>query len=322
MKKADYKGLLQTIEELLTQFEQIKEKIPEIFWWSIVVPENIITNNAIDVTLYRWGELLQNDYKEDLCNLGGIGEKNGNEWTLFAVTGADVTFADFVKVADACASAAKALGICEQPTERFKVCEYYDGFIKKPAPGIYKKYPNMLKDAYKSLWLTDAPKVRLGVSEYLDGFAQGKYPGNGQNVNIQKGYWILKWFDFIFDTAQENGCPVRVNSRTQYATGWDNGPIPFRHTENNICEASILALKFLQQKSDLASKKQKNVRNKKQGKYPVDFLNRVQVRFNKLRNDGMDAKGAWNEAAEAFAIKSGKAAEMACRRCHLYGQNK
>jgi hypothetical protein len=73
--------------------------------------------------------------------------------------------------------------------------------------------------------------------------------------------------------------------------------------------------------ADLASIKQKSGRNKKRRKYTVEQLRRVQATFDHRHDGGMDVKRSWNEAADAFGIKSGKAAEMACRR-YLKKQNK
>jgi hypothetical protein len=95
----------------------------------------------------------------------------------------------------------------------------------------------------------------------------------------------------------------------------------YYHSQLTESAQSQLTRAFERIQDDLASKKQKNVRSKKRGKYTVELLRRVQATFDQRHDGGMDVKGAWNEAAEAFAIKSGKAAEMACHR-YLKKQNK
>lgn len=76
-----------------------------------------------------------------------------------------------------------------------------------------------------------------------------------------------------------------------------------------------------EQKNTGADIGRKGRKNKKRSKYTIELLKRVRAAFDRRHDNGMDVKGAWNEAAEDFGIKSGKATEMACRR-YLKKQNK
>lgn len=56
-------------------------------------------------------------------------------------------------------------------------------------------------------------------------------------------------------------------------------------------------------------------------KYTAAKMKKVHDSFNKYYRESNDTKGAWNRAADEHGIKSGKAAEMACRR-YLKKENK
>ncbi len=79
----DYDALLSAIDMLVRMFQKAEKETPKMFWWSITVSEDITIPGGIDVTLNRWAELLQNNYTEELCNLGGIGSEDRSEWTLY-----------------------------------------------------------------------------------------------------------------------------------------------------------------------------------------------------------------------------------------------
>lgn len=245
----DYRILLNTIDVLIEMFQEVEKKAPEMFWWSMFVPEDITLSGGIDVTLYRWAELLQDDYVEDLCNLGGIGNKDANEWTVYAVTGKGVTLEYYKRIADVCTSTVKSLWIPEHAKFKLNVFEHYGGFIKSVSSTKYNKVIDERKSALKALWITEHPHVNFGVSEYLDGFDKGK---NSLSDTVGgaslESYWILNWFEFLFNTANEDNCPIRVGTGSQNVKHWEIANLRCRYIENSICEASILALKFLRGK--------------------------------------------------------------------------
>lgn len=244
-----YNELLSAIRMLVRMFQEVAKRTPEMFWWSITVSEDITVSGGIDVTLNRWAELLQDNYTEELCSLGGVGNRNRDEWTLYAVAGEGVTLEDYKKVADVCASTVKALWIPEHPKVKLTISESYGGFIKHVRPARYKKFVNMRGSALGSLWITEKPKVKLNVSEYLDGFVIGRDDSSDiGSSSYMKDYWVPSWFEFIFNTAQERNCPIRVDSGSQYTKDWEIAEIPFRYIDHSICEASILALEFLRAK--------------------------------------------------------------------------
>jgi len=79
-------------------------------------------------------------------------------------------------------------------------------------------------------------------------------------------------------------------------------------------------------KADLAGKKpvhRKHKTKKKRGRPPKYTPKKIQAIKEKHDHyaKSMDDKAAWHKAAEDEGIKSGKAAEMACRR-YLHKQNK
>jgi hypothetical protein len=200
----DYDGLLNAIDMLIEMFQQVEKDTPEMFWWSMAVSEDITAPGGKDVTLYCWAELLQEGYVKELCNLGGTGNENSGQWTVYAVTGKGVTLPKWYKVSGVCESAIKAL------------LAFY------------------------------VPGVKMGISQYLNGFVRARdyFAESGFSVS-QKGYWVPSWFEFIFNTADEFSCPIRVRSSSVHVRGWETVDVPFRHIENSVCEASILALKFL-----------------------------------------------------------------------------
>lgn len=260
-----YNDLLETIDDLTEMFRQVSK--PKIFWWSMTVPEDITASGGIDVAMYRWGELLQTDYRAELCNVGGVGTRDRSQWILYAITGEGVSLKCYRKVADVCASAVKALAI---PTiAKFKpaVLEKLDisgdfKCFKSLTPAKYKKFTDWRESSLKSLWITEQPIAKLSVSEYLDALAasgNGRLPVSGGST--VESYWILNWFEYIFGTAQEPGCLIRVHSGSQYATGWEVAEIPFRRIDHDICEASILALKFLRKTAKVRVQEKDGQRN-------------------------------------------------------------
>jgi hypothetical protein len=241
---------LPNIDDLIDMFQRVAE--PKIFWWSMTVSEDITDSG--DVSLYRWGELLQTDYKAELCNLGGVCNKDRSQWILYAVAGKGVSLEFYKKVADVCASVVKALGIPMIPKFKVTLLERLDfsrdKCLTRFTPARYKKFTDWRESAFKSLWVTEQPSARLSVSEYLDALAE-----NGNKLLTVPGgstvesYWILRWFEFIFGTAHEPGCPIRVHKGSQY-TGREVAEIAFRRIDNDICEASVLALEFLRKEAE------------------------------------------------------------------------
>ncbi|MHC4495136.1 MAG: hypothetical protein ACYSYM_04855 [Planctomycetota bacterium] len=252
-----YRKLSHVIDALIEMFERAAEETREMRWWSMTVAEDIIASGGLDVTMHRWAELLQADFVAELCNLGGVGNRDRSRWTLYAVAGKGVSLDDYRKIADVCASTMKALGIPGSPRfkvtvhEKLDVSDYYDGLIQRAFPSRHKKFVDWRESAFRSLWITEQPVANLTVSKYLDVLAESgdDFSTASSGLSVES-YWILSWFEFMFDTARElPGCAIRVHSGSQFTTYLECAEIPFRRIDNDICEASILALKLLRREA-------------------------------------------------------------------------
>jgi hypothetical protein len=246
----DYKSLSKTLKILIGMFNRVAEKTPEMKWWSINVPEDITTSGMIHVTLNRWSEVLGNSFVKELCNLGGIGNKDCSKWTLYAVTGEKVTLKDYEKVADVCASAVKTLWIPKHPNKKLKLYHY--------SGNMFNQYSFSPEDIWKfreapakAFWIcefpkNEFPKFEMSVSKYLDEFEKCINDPSAKisSYNL-KGYWSLNWFEFVFNTALEPNRPFRKERGGKRTRHIDDAYVPYRLIDHNICDASITTLEIL-----------------------------------------------------------------------------
>ncbi len=222
--------LTLAINTLIAQFQEVSEKTPKMFWWSITVPRDDCANE--DLMLYYWGDLLGADYKADLCNIAAIrGSKSGN-WTRYAITGSDVTLKAWLKVSKICECAANAL-----------------------------RYPGN-------------PDIAMSLSDYLTGLNPLKSPSKDP---AQVYFLSSTWFEFVYNTSCELGSMIVAYGGNKRITGWADARIPYRHIKQDICEASILALKFLQKNVNLASTKLNESQPAKGTKYWLMFVGKAIV---------------------------------------------
>ena len=307
----DYQVLLNAIKDLIEMFQQVAE--PKIFWWSITVSEDITVSGGISVTLYRWAEVLKDEYREELCNLGGIGNKDRNKWILYAVTGEGVTLGDYKKVADVCASAVKALWIPEHQKCKLSIFEYFNGFVQYVVSGEgiasekettseeIKKLMQMREAKVKAFWVSEHPEFKLSVSRYFDGFIRGKDYFSSTGISAsQKGYWVLNWFEFIYNTVLEDYSSLRAECGYRHIRDWDIATVPYRKIDHGICEASIMALKFLRTKVEA------RIKSAPQGQARIDPTVEKQDRDGQGGDETTKqvgpAKEPSKEAAQAYKL--------------------
>jgi hypothetical protein len=211
-RPADVCEMLTTaINTLIGQFQEVSEKTPKMFWWSITVPRDDFAHE--DLMLYYWGDLLGANYKADLCNIAAIrGSKSGN-WTRYAITGSDATHKAWLTVSKRCECAANAL-----------------------------RYPGN-------------PDVTMSLSDYLTGLN----PLKSQSKDPAQVYFLApSWFEFIYNTSCELGSSIVAYGGNKRIKGWADAWIPYRYIKQDICKASILALKYLKQKIDIEIKQEKS----------------------------------------------------------------
>jgi hypothetical protein len=71
----------------------------------------------------------------------------------------------------------------------------------------------------------------------------------------------------------------------------------------------------------VAARKKTETQRGRHRRYTPTMAKQMHDMYEQCYEKSNDAKGSWNEVAKFFSIKSGKAAEMACRR-YLHKQNK
>jgi hypothetical protein len=242
------------IDILLDTFERVGKRTPPMLWWSICVPEDVTANGGIHVAQNRWGELLQHDYDWTLTNLGGLGTADRKQWTLYAVTGKGVGLADYQMIVGACVDAVNRLGLAGlrqakgSPQEILIVEEGpLKGYIVRPVTYPERQYYRR-EQGYRLLWTYESPEFMLDVSDYLATFPVGMSAGRTESTwTASRGMAI--WFDFLWWSRQDIG--LRFQERHEPSINWEERPtwVPYRTIEHDICEASILALRFLRQKA-------------------------------------------------------------------------
>jgi len=209
----DYLQLIASIERMLHQFEIVRRETPEMFWWSIEVNADI--TRYPDVALTAWAEVLQAGYDPDLVNLGGIGTKNLDKWTLYGVSGNCVTVDEYAQVADACIATVHALWLpAIVPSRRgagdelfvFQRDPQWDRFqvVKRTtwcAPSDEQRW-----QGYRMLWPCDEGDSAISLSDYIDRYPIQHRGRKGlSSAPIGGSYWTSIWFESLFGTAPAIG---------------------------------------------------------------------------------------------------------------------
>ena len=213
-KKENKLPTTEDYSELLKAINMLIEMFQEV---EKKTPEmfwhSISVTSDMGNTDYVWPELLGDSYKKELCDLGGTASDDPVE--PFWVTTYAVT-GDGVTVEDWC----KVRDVC--------------------------------LSAAKSLLMPSRPQTKTAISTYLDDFVKVRSHIQKSKIRVSEFSWPLpRWFEFIYNVADEIGCPIRTSGGPITTASYKE--IPYRTIDNSICDASMLALKFL--KNTLAPEK-------------------------------------------------------------------
>ncbi|MBP7053627.1 MAG: toll/interleukin-1 receptor domain-containing protein [Phycisphaerae bacterium] len=99
------------------------------------------------------------------------------------------------------------------------------------------------------LWVCDEGDSAANLSDYLDSYPIQHKGRKGLNCTPVGGsYWTSMWFESLYETARAVG--LGAFQGRQPSQFEEIGATCYRRIEENICEASILALQFLQQNAE------------------------------------------------------------------------